>query len=544
MPNRKLLFAGATLLVAIAFSIVWWFNGRWSTGSLVVSPATTFIDGPLRADGYPDYVAAFNKLASEGVTPANNAAVLLVRAMGPADIAPEARGEFFSRLGIPPLPEAADYFDNWYVYFRALPADAIQPPNGSAQFADAFEWFDWVHEQATQRPWSTAEFPELGKWLDRNRPQLEMIVAASKLPRYYAPLVPIGDPRILANAGLPLTNNARAACEALVIRAMRRAHRNEIEAAWDDLMASRRLGRLVGRGGTLIDALVAFNIDGAGIMSQATLLADAELSPEQCAAMQRDLDEILPLPSLADAFDRGERFQTLELILTMATKGPGAVSGFTGENGVDPLNEIAMRRGDWNVALRMVNEWMDRHSAAARIKDPKQRAGELARIEQDIEALQWEVSSMSTVSAVLSQSRATERNAKRIIALTVPALAAVFQAESRTKTSHDLLRVGVALAHFKADNGQYPDQLQALVPKHLKSLPSDAFAGTPLVYKRRSEGYLLYSLGSNQLDEGGNTYDQDGDDLTIELPRRSPEALPTETNEADPPESLPPPLDD
>ena len=48
-----------------------------SPGLLVtISKETTYITEPLRADGYPDYVAALNQRFSQGVTPENNAAVL------------------------------------------------------------------------------------------------------------------------------------------------------------------------------------------------------------------------------------------------------------------------------------------------------------------------------------------------------------------------------------------------------------------------------------------------------------------------------------
>ena len=53
----------------------------------------------------------------------------------------------------------------------------------------------------------------------------------------------------------------------------------------------------------------------------------------------------------------------------------------------------------------------------------------------------------------------------------------------------------------------------------------DAFAGTPFVYKKTANGYLLYSIGHNQKDEGGRSYDQQADDLPIEIPR-PPRVLP------------------
>ncbi len=46
---------------------------------VAISARTTYITEPLRTDGYPDYLAALNRLASKGVTLENNAAVLLMQ---------------------------------------------------------------------------------------------------------------------------------------------------------------------------------------------------------------------------------------------------------------------------------------------------------------------------------------------------------------------------------------------------------------------------------------------------------------------------------
>ena len=59
--------------------------------ALQKSPAVPYITTPLRADGHPDCAAALDELASKGVTPENNAAVLSQRA------------SYFKRLGIAEL---------------------------------------------------------------------------------------------------------------------------------------------------------------------------------------------------------------------------------------------------------------------------------------------------------------------------------------------------------------------------------------------------------------------------------------------------------
>ena len=51
---------------------------------ITVSRETTLLLGPLNADGTVNYVAAANELLGKGATPDNNAAIPLLRALGPS----------------------------------------------------------------------------------------------------------------------------------------------------------------------------------------------------------------------------------------------------------------------------------------------------------------------------------------------------------------------------------------------------------------------------------------------------------------------------
>jgi hypothetical protein len=491
----------------------------WSVDKLIISRATTFIEEPLRPDGYPDYIEALNARMSEGVTPENNAAVLLMRAIGPKDIGYEIQTEFFSRLKMAPLSATGDYFEEWGEFSKRIPA--AEQPQAIAETASGADAATEMYDEAAQRPWGRTEFPQVAEWLDSNERELELVVAASKRSRFYAPAISASDPPTMFSVLLPIVNNVRVVSLALVARAMLRLQEGQVDGAWDDLMACRRLARLVGQGNFLVELLVCYAIEDLGITGQGNLLAGANLSAEQCAAMRKELDELGRLPSIADRFDFGERMGVLDIVLTVAREGPRALSGITGDTANNPLMQFMMRGGDWNVALVMMNEWMDRHVAAARIEDPKVRTAEAARIDADLRATVAEVRQpMEMASSFMSRSAASNRNAKILAGLTLPALTTVFQAEARTRTRQEVLRVGIALAHYKAEHGEYPENVDVLVPKYLSVVPTDLFAGTPLVYKTRANGYLLYSLGANQVDDGGKSYDANGDDLVIEVPRK------------------------
>ena len=58
----------------------------------------------------------------------------------------------------------------------------------------------------------------------------------------------------------------------------------------------------------------------------------------------------------------------------------------------------------------------------------------------------------------------------------------------------------------RAHSGAAPDSLGALVPAFMPAVPIAPFSGKPLVYKKEAAGYLLYSVDTNRVDDGGALY--------------------------------------
>ncbi|MFL5342277.1 MAG: hypothetical protein ACJ8F7_19190, partial [Gemmataceae bacterium] len=65
-----------------------------------------------------------------------------------------------------------------------------------------------------------------------------------------------------------------------------------------------------------------------------------------------------------------------------------------------------------------------------------------------------------------------------------------------------------------------------LSPTYLETVPPDLFSGEPLKYRVERDGYILYSVGSDGIDDGGQSHDDEppGDDLVIRMPVAAPPA--------------------
>ena len=93
------------------------------------------------------------------------------------------------------------------------------------------------------------------------------------------------------------------------------------------------------------------------------------------------------------------------------------------------------------------------------------------------------------------------------------ALAANVQGHDRMAVHADLLRVAVALREYKVAQGAYPESLEAIAATYPGPLPVDPFSGAPLHYRVEGEGFVLYSVDRDGVDDGGTTGRRNKGDL-------------------------------
>jgi hypothetical protein len=61
----------------------------------------------------------------------------------------------------------------------------------------------------------------------------------------------------------------------------------------------------------------------------------------------------------------------------------------------------------------------------------------------------------------------------------------------------------IALARYKAEHSAYPKTLDALVPEYSDGIEMDPFGNDALAYRREKDGFVLYSIGRDGVDNGG-----------------------------------------
>ncbi len=480
---------------------------------------TTVITAPLTADGYLDYETALNDRLRGNTTPATNAVVGLVAALGPKPEGGDLPADFWKALGIAVPPEEGVYLVKHFKFFQdELRGDDVQ----------AF------HDRETHlraNPWKATDEPKFAEWLTANEKPLAAAAETSKRKDYFHPYISRpkdGSPGTLLGALLPLPQKVREFASALSLRAMLRCGHGKFDDAWADVLAIHRLGRLVARGGSGIEMLVGIALGAIAHQSEQAFIAAAKLDAKAALKCQADLLALPKWPTYADKLALGERYTTLDALQSLRRGGTGPLIG--GKPKETPAElEAAMSKLDWDAMFRLNTAWYDKFEAAARKPTRAERLTAGAEIDDGLRKLLDGARELGEIPNLVQQgadakvrTAVSEKIALVLLGLMAPAIQKIGDAGDRAE---QVARNGVlafALAAHHADHKAYPAKLADLAPKYVAKLPDDLFSGKPLIYKPTDAGYLLYSVGANGADDGGQSFmdDPKGDDLVVRMPRK------------------------
>ena len=401
--------------------------------------------------------------------------------------------------------------------------------------AEASELYDIVQAQidgAMESPWSTEQLPPLAEWLDANRASLDLLVEASRRPRYYSPLIAptdTADETLLGLLPLDSVQRVRTIARDLSVRAMFHLGEGHPEQAWQDLLAIHRWARLVAQGPTVAEQLVAIAIDGIACDGTRTLLDSDQITPALGRQIHQDLLALPPPSDMAESFDLGERLSFLDFIVAVRSGGAGDTAW--------GVVHVQRRRGISGSGAR--SRRLERHfEARQRLLRPPRRCLPSAKPYCGVSpswaglpmtSIQWNRGStrpQTGLSGAFNQKKRSEMVATTRISTFCSTTKLVVAAEDRANTELDFVRLAAALAVYRADHGHYPDKLADLVPDVLPKLPVDLYHQQPFLYQRDGKGYLLYCTGENGSDDGGSNEQSEifAGRFVSDLPEPDPEA--------------------
>jgi hypothetical protein len=364
-------------------------------------------------------------------------------------------------------------------------------------------------------PWTTEEFPKAAEWVKLMDNHLDRLVEGSKRSEYYTPYTVLIDPpegkeeSPLLKVSLESLQEQRPIARGLKLRAMQRLGTADLDGAWKDLQAIRRTSRHVAGGWTPIESLVACELDSFAFDGERQVLQNSALTAEQARQFLANLQDVPPLPPLAEIWNVGQRFIILD--------------GLQHSVRLDPDNQGTPI--DWDLALRTVNHWCDRLMAASSEKDLEKQKQMFRVLEEDLGRLktkyetgQWkeELADPDNVAQVLGLNMGEQMSC-----LMMPAFNKTESAQDRADARLDLIRIGFAAEIFHRQSDRFPNTLSELIPDYVDAIPFDPISGDDLIYRPSDNGALIYSIGHNGQDEDGQfssekvNAGQGPDDITV-----------------------------
>ena len=486
---------------------------------------TTVVTGPFDTDGTIDYETALNERMKGKSTADTNAVVLLLKAIGPKPEGSLLHADYYKWLGVKELPEKGDYLVRQAELFE----DEIRGDDPQA-------FWDREGELRT-RPWTAKEEPKFAEWLAVNEKPLKVVAEATKRPDYFYPFLArrqTGERDVLFNSLLSMVQRTREVASILSLRVMLRCGERKYDAAWQDVMTMHRLGRLVSKGGSLIELLVGIAIDSIARGVALRFLEVAKPDAKQALGYRDDLAKLPPLATVADKLDLSERFTFLDCAQFVRRDGFRFLNGLLDRNLPDAPAEVVeatLARLDWDRVLKTGNRWHDRMAAAMRKPTRAERQAALAAMDADLKTAKVAADFDGIIrdsGQADKRAAASDRAGDLLTGLVLPTVAKVSEAADRQEVQFRTELLAFALAAHFAEHKKYPAKLADLVPKYAAAIPGDTYSGKDLIYKPVAVGYELYSVGRNGTDDGGHMLQDDppGDDYGLRMPH-SKKAWPT-----------------
>lgn len=311
-----------------------------------ISRETTYFTKPRMADGRVDYAAAINRINSRGVTPEDNASILMLQAFGPELLDLQWRDEYYQRVGMEPLAPDGQWFvdirefaqqrgidrepelDPELEPFREELMEMIRKGGGDAsEHPELFQALMELARRPVERPrtladhlddatrkvWTAEDYPHLAGWLEVNQEPLELVVAASLRSKRFDPVL-ASDDEPWISTGSPVSLAFTRAGIALAARSTYRLGSGEVDRAIDDILACYRLAVLCGLGDGMAHVTRGSHIASVATGSLEALLNRSPLSPEQSRKIHRALSELDEPRANAEIFGVYERAFALAMV--------------------------------------------------------------------------------------------------------------------------------------------------------------------------------------------------------------------------------------
>ncbi|MBN1817665.1 MAG: hypothetical protein JW828_09905 [Sedimentisphaerales bacterium] len=354
------------------------------------------------------------------------------------------------------VPNAADTYTKAFMAYQAPFAEikAQLPILGDAQLPEPGQ------------PMPEEMKAAIDQFLQKNKQCLDLLHEAAQIKECY--FVP--NMKIPALPLDPYNQSIRYSAQLLTLAAVHAANHTDSESSYQYVTDAFGLVHACNRGFFLIEYLVQLSVAQIGLSTLEHALNHVNFNEKYLTELDRQLATLPSNLDFARAL-RGDMVWTIEFYRNPDSMGMGQPSK------PQPLSFIGVMERNATAQL----EFLERYITALQLPSAE-RNEEFTAITAD----------STRLSLLYFFTKAA-----------MPSYEQINFHDLRVHATVHSARAAVAIERYRLAKGKLPEALEELVPIYLEEIPFDPFDGEPLRYKQTHPGYIVYSIGEDQVDNGG-----------------------------------------
>ena len=309
---------------------------------------------------------------------------------------------------------------------------------------------------------------------------------------------------------------SKRATQWLSAAAVYHLHTGDTASAVDDVRAMLAVIQAMRDERFLISELVRIAISHNAAGSTWEILESPKVTDEQLAQLQHDWSNLEFIRSGENALAMERVTGRISLATWRASTSKFASYLDKGESAFEAADLVSGEETLWTKALKkpkilMWKYWWSYPDELLSLKGYEillksiRKAQSSSSLKSVIDDQTDNLYRLNLTNEDFFSSFSPNPNFHTMISEDIPSLGVLIRRVMDAEVAQKVVTTAIALKRYQLKHGNYPLDLDTLVPEFLPAVPLDSVDGNPLRYRLNPNGtYLLYSVGPNGKDDGGN----------------------------------------
>jgi hypothetical protein len=263
---------------------------------------------------------------------------------------------------------------------------------------------------------------------------------------------------------------------------------HQSEEALEEWRCIMRIGRSLDRQPAIVCAQVQARIFAMGSAVVEKGIATDAWSDAELKAISEEIGSVDPMAAMRFSLD-SERAQFVHFVDGLMNGGAKDMAKFFATKGIsrEPSPQAVH-------FFRLLPRGWLRHSQVT--------YNQIADIQLESGSSAWRRAQEAQEATFLLRRSPVSLYRGFVVLFSFPIVDRFFQWEANLGA----LRLFCALGRYRKAHGEFPGNLDALVPEWIGAIPKDPMDGQPLRYRRNADGGIdIWSIATNGIDDGGKT---------------------------------------